>query len=222
MPSGPVNPIDTPYGQYVYNYTHPRSLCALFPMDISHWNQDDFTETRTDVRSSMYPCESTVCTFFVRIPTDTYTYSNDREIFGFQDGDQHKEQKRRHASQIYCRIKEVYGEQCLARCYIFWWCQRYEVGRVNIKDLPHPVQAHVVTNSATISAADELIRQNRRITTREIAVKLSICKGTVHQTIHKKLGYGKFNAQWVSKYLSENQKTAGWELDPLVTQEFLH
>ncbi|GBN10968.1 hypothetical protein AVEN_101674-1 [Araneus ventricosus] len=61
---------------------------------------------------------------------------------------------------------------------IFLWCQRYEAGRVNIKDLPRPGQAHVVTNSATISAVDELIRQNRRITTREITAGLSISKGT--------------------------------------------
>ncbi|GBO33171.1 hypothetical protein AVEN_33409-1 [Araneus ventricosus] len=77
-------------------------------------------------------------------------------------------------------MKEVYGEQCLARCTIFRWCQRYEAGRVNMKDFPRPGQAHVVTNNATISAVDELIQQNRRITTREIAVELSISKGTVH------------------------------------------
>ncbi|GBN82529.1 hypothetical protein AVEN_260987-1 [Araneus ventricosus] len=102
-----------------------------------------------------------------------------------------------YASQIYLRMKEVYGQQCLERCTIFWWCQRYEAGRVNIKDLPRPVQAHVVTNSATISAVDELIQQNRRITTREIVVEMPISKGTVHHIIHKKLVYGKVSAQWV-------------------------
>ncbi|GBN21899.1 hypothetical protein AVEN_133009-1 [Araneus ventricosus] len=96
-----------------------------------------------------------------------------------------------HSSQIYRRMKEVYGEQCVARCTIFRWFQRYEAGRVNIKDLPRPEQAHVVTNSATISAVDELIRQNSRITTREVDVELSISKGTVHRIIHKKIGYGK-------------------------------
>ncbi|GBM53359.1 hypothetical protein AVEN_165035-1 [Araneus ventricosus] len=63
-----------------------------------------------------------------------------------------------HALQIYRRMKEVYGEQCLTRCTIFRWCQHSEGGRVNIKDLPCPGQAHVLTNSATISAVDELIR----------------------------------------------------------------
>ncbi|GBN02828.1 hypothetical protein AVEN_216788-1 [Araneus ventricosus] len=103
---------------------------------------------------------------------------------------------------------ELYGEQCLVRCNIFRWCQHYEAGRVNIKDLPRPGQAHVVTNSATISSVDELIRQNCRITTREIAVEMSISKGTVHHIIHKKLGYGKVCAQWVPKHLLGNQKTA--------------
>ncbi|GBL93683.1 hypothetical protein AVEN_25668-1 [Araneus ventricosus] len=85
-----------------------------------------------------------------------------------------------HASQIYRRIKEVYGDQCLVPCTTFRWCQHYDTGRVNIKDLPLLGQAHVVINSATISAADELIWQYRRITTRGIAIKLSISKGTVH------------------------------------------
>ncbi|GBM87970.1 hypothetical protein AVEN_91924-1 [Araneus ventricosus] len=87
--------------------------------------------------------------------------------------------KRENVSKIYRRMKELYGEQCRSRCTIFRWCQRYKAGRVNIKDLPRPGQAHVVTNSATISTVDELILQNRRITTREIAVQLSISKGTV-------------------------------------------
>ncbi|GBL91204.1 hypothetical protein AVEN_195100-1 [Araneus ventricosus] len=105
-------------------------------------------------------------------------------------------------------MKEMYGEQCIARCTIFLWCRRYEAGRLNIKDFPRPGQAHVVINSATISAVDELIRQNRRITTREIAVELSISTGTVRHIIQKRLGYGKICAQWVPKHLSENQKTA--------------
>ncbi|GBN69861.1 hypothetical protein AVEN_193062-1 [Araneus ventricosus] len=83
-------------------------------------------------------------------------------------------------------LKQVYGEQCLARCTVFRWCQHYEAVRVDVKDLPRPGKAHIVINSATISAVDDLIRQNRRITTCEIAVELSISKGTVHHTIHKK------------------------------------
>ncbi|GBL62410.1 hypothetical protein AVEN_253992-1 [Araneus ventricosus] len=91
---------------------------------------------------------------------------------------------------------------------------------LNIKDLPRPGQAHVVTNSAIMSDVDELILQNRRITTREIAVELSISKGSVHHIIHKKLSYVKVRAQWVPKHLPENKKTARMGVCP--TQQFLH
>ncbi|GBO03742.1 hypothetical protein AVEN_179303-1 [Araneus ventricosus] len=47
---------------------------------------------------------------------------------------------------------------------------RYEEGRVNITVLTRSGQVYVVTNSARTSAVDELILQNYRITTREIAV----------------------------------------------------
>ncbi|GBO04986.1 hypothetical protein AVEN_197469-1 [Araneus ventricosus] len=83
----------------------------------------------------------------------------------------------------------------------------------------HQGLAHVVINNATISAVDELIRQNRRITTREIAAELSISKGTVHRS-RQKLGYGKVCAQWVSMHLSENQETA--RMGVCLTQQFLH
>ncbi|GBN00835.1 hypothetical protein AVEN_2906-1 [Araneus ventricosus] len=82
------------------------------------------------------------------------------------------------------------------------------------------ITAQAVTNSATISAVDELIRQNRRVTTREIDVELSISKGTVHHIIQKKLGNEKVCAQWVPKNLSENQKMS--RLGVCLTQQFLH
>ncbi|GBM44791.1 hypothetical protein AVEN_148293-1 [Araneus ventricosus] len=125
-----------------------------------------------------------------------------------------------HASQIYRRMKEVYGEQCLERYTIFRCCQRYEARHVNIKDLSHPRQAHFVTNSASTSALNDPIRQNHRITTSEIAVELSISKGTVHHIIHKKVDHGKVCAQFVPKHLSENQKTA--RMGVCLTQQFLH
>ncbi|GBN97708.1 hypothetical protein AVEN_111125-1 [Araneus ventricosus] len=53
-----------------------------------------------------------------------------------------------HASQIYRMMKEVYGEQCLARCTIFRWCQCNEARRVNIKDLPRP-------GTLTVTAEDD-------------------------------------------------------------------
>lgn len=78
----------------------------------------------------------------------------------------------------------------------------------NIKNFPRAEQEQVVTNSATISALDKLIRQNYRLPTCEIYIVLSISKETVHHIIHKKLYYGKLCAQCLPKHLLENQKVA--------------
>ncbi|GBO46556.1 hypothetical protein AVEN_258155-1 [Araneus ventricosus] len=115
-----------------------------------------------------------------------------------------------HASQIYRGMKDVYEKQCLTLRTIFLRCRRYEARHVNSKDLPRPGQAHIVISSATISAVDEPIRQNRRITAREIAVELSISKGTVHHIIHEKLGYGKVCAQWLPKHSQKIRRQREW------------
>ncbi|GBM10415.1 hypothetical protein AVEN_127653-1 [Araneus ventricosus] len=119
--------------------------------------------------------------------------------------------KGEHTSQIYRRMKGVYGEQCLARCTIFRWCQRYEAIRVTIKDLLRPGQAQVVTNSGTISDVDEFIRR----IVGSPHVKLLLNCRTVHHIIHKKLGYGKVCAQWVPSICKRIRRRRKWVLpDP--------
>ncbi|GBO20264.1 hypothetical protein AVEN_224170-1 [Araneus ventricosus] len=49
------NPIDTSYGQFVYNYTHPRKHLRSVPFGPSHRDQDNLKEARTYVRSVMSP-----------------------------------------------------------------------------------------------------------------------------------------------------------------------
>ncbi|GBN12160.1 hypothetical protein AVEN_241057-1 [Araneus ventricosus] len=40
MTFGPTNPIHTPYGQFVYNYTHPRKpLCSAAFGHIALWSR---------------------------------------------------------------------------------------------------------------------------------------------------------------------------------------
>ncbi|GBM21942.1 hypothetical protein AVEN_187941-1 [Araneus ventricosus] len=68
MPFGSVVEIDTPYGQYVPNYTHPRKP-SLFPMDTSQGDQDNLTTARTNVRSIMSPYGSTQKGYEVHIAT---------------------------------------------------------------------------------------------------------------------------------------------------------
>ena len=60
----------------------------------------------------------------------------------------------------------------------------------------------------TILAVDGLLLRNRRISTLEIVVELSISKRAVQTIIHKNLADGEFRAMWVPKHLPDSQKTA--------------
>ena len=50
--------------------------------------------------------------------------------------------------------------------------------------MPRPGQAHVVITQESIAAVNSLVRENRRITTREIADTLSVSKGTGDTILH--------------------------------------
>ena len=63
--------------------------------------------------------------------------------------------------------------------------------------MPRPGQAHVVITQESIAAVNSLVRENRRITTREIADSLSVSKGTADTILHEHLQYSKVCAQWV-------------------------
>ena len=73
-------------------------------------------------------------------------------------------------------------------------------------DMPRPGQAHVVNTQESIVAVNSLVRENRWITTWEIADSLSVSKGTVDTILHEHLQYSKVCAQWVPKHLTEDQK----------------
>jgi len=91
------------------------------------------------------------------------------------------------ATDIYGRVKNVYGTECMSRTAVFRWCSDFRHGRVSTVDMPRPSQAHVVITQESISAVNSLVRENRRITTQEIADSLSVSKGTVDTILHEHL-----------------------------------
>jgi len=109
-------------------------------------------------------------------------------------------------TDIYNRMKNVYGTECMSRTAVFRWYSDFRHGRVSTADMPPPGQAHVVITQESIAAVNSLMRENSRITTREIADSLSVSKGTVDTILHEHLHYSKVCAQWVPKHLTEDQK----------------
>ena len=50
-------------------------------------------------------------------------------------------------TDIYSRMKNVYGTERMSRTAVFRWCSDFRHGRVSTADMPRPGQAHVVLHA---------------------------------------------------------------------------
>jgi ribosomal protein S25 len=75
----------------------------------------------------------------------------------------------------------------MSRTAVFRWCSDFRHGRVSTADMPRPGQAHVVITEESIASVNSLVRENRRITTREIADSLSVSMGIAVTILHEQL-----------------------------------
>ncbi|GFO17886.1 histone-lysine N-methyltransferase SETMAR [Plakobranchus ocellatus] len=93
----------------------------------------------------------------------------------------------------------------MSRSRVYQWCTWFGEGRTSVGDEPKSGRPKTSTNENT-TRVDELIRCDRRMKIREIALKLEIPKSTVHEIVHDTLGYRKVSARWVPKMLTEDHK----------------
>ncbi|GBO11562.1 hypothetical protein AVEN_263181-1 [Araneus ventricosus] len=78
MPFGPVNPIDFPFGQFVFNYTHPTTpLCSVAFGHIARGSG----RLNGSKESQSHSCLPTGARY--ALPS-AYNHSTDREPLGFQ------------------------------------------------------------------------------------------------------------------------------------------
>jgi len=93
----------------------------------------------------------------------------------------------------------------MSRTVVFRWCSDFRHGRMSTAEMPRPRQAHVVIIQESVAAVNCLVRKNRLITTREVADSPFVSKGTVDTILHEHLQYSKVCAQWIQKYLTDDQ-----------------
>ncbi|GFO09555.1 histone-lysine N-methyltransferase SETMAR [Plakobranchus ocellatus] len=94
----------------------------------------------------------------------------------------------------------------MSRSRVYQWCTWFGEGRTSLGDEPKSGRLKISTNEENTTRIDELIRCDRRMKIREIALKLEIPKSTVDEIVHDTLGYRRVSARWVPKMLTEDHK----------------
>ena len=107
---------------------------------------------------------------------------------------------------------EVYGKECMSRTRVFERHKRLHENRTDVEDderSRRPIISKTTNNNREI---EKLVREDRRLSIRLIAERMSIGKETMWQVLHENLHMTKVCAQVVSKLLTRDQKEKRQEI----------
>jgi len=111
-----------------------------------------------------------------------------------------------NAQQIKVRMDNVYGDSSPSYSTIKEWIKQFKLGRESVFDEPRAGRPTEVVNTDTIALVEEIVLEDRRLKTKEIAARLDISKTSILRILHDHLHMNKISARWVPKLLSAVQK----------------
>lgn len=123
---------------------------------------------------------------------------------------------------IHKRLCKVYGTSAVDRSTVGRWARRVaasEGGAAELQDLQRAGRPPMAVTPDMLQRADVVIRADRRITTRQLVLKLSVSKGSVDAIINA-LGYRKVCARWVPRSLTVDHKSQRKDIASDLLQRF--
>jgi transposase len=114
------------------------------------------------------------------------------------------------AGVIYEQLRGVYGDACMGASSVRTWVKHSKDGNTDIADQLRCGRPRTAATERNKQKVDELIRQDRRITAREIAAQLGVGHHAV-QEMMEILGYQKVCSRWVLRLLNRRRRN-GWDL----------
>ena len=103
-------------------------------------------------------------------------------------------------------LQQAYGEDCLSRRQCYDWNRRFKSGRTSIEDDPKSGRPSSSTDDDHIEKVRSVMRENRRLTIREVSEEVGICKSSCHTILTEKLKMHRVAAKFVPCLLTEEQK----------------
>jgi [histone H3]-lysine36 N-dimethyltransferase SETMAR len=115
---------------------------------------------------------------------------------------------RRGLSQQQCvaEMVSVFGNEAPHQSTISRWYCEFQRGRSSLGDESRSGPPKTAVTQKNIDAVRQLIKDDRRVTYREIEASLSISKTSIQKILHEELGVTKLVSRWIPHLLTEEQK----------------
>jgi len=109
-------------------------------------------------------------------------------------------------TETFQMLQQAYGEECLSRTQCYELYERFKSCRTSIENDPKSGRPSSSTGGDHIEKVRSVIRENRRITLREVSEEVGICKRSCHTIVTEKLKMHRVAAKFLSHLLTEEQK----------------
>ena len=89
------------------------------------------------------------------------------------------------SKQIFNEFCGIYGHQTISMCTVFKWVKAFTTGKFSVEDDTRPGRPKTSVTKANMAAVKIVVKQDARLSVRDIASCIGISEGSV-QTILKK------------------------------------
>jgi hypothetical protein len=110
------------------------------------------------------------------------------------------------ATETLVLVQKAYGNETMNRSKVFRWYSRFQDGRELVDDDERGGRPKSIRTEVNIAAGTDLVKNDRRITSRMIAESLNIPKTVVLRILREDLGNRKLCARFVPHSLTSGQR----------------
>ena len=110
------------------------------------------------------------------------------------------------SKQIFNELCGIYGPQTISMRTVFRWVKAFKAGKFSVEDDTRPGKPKTSVTKANIAAVKIVVKQDARLSVKDIASCTGISEGIVQTIVKKRLGLRKVCARWVPHLLTKEQK----------------
>jgi len=103
-------------------------------------------------------------------------------------------------------LQQAFGDDVQYWTTCFEWFKRFKEGRTSVKDNKRLGRPSTSKTNETVACVCEIIRNNRRLTIREVVEDVEIPYGSYQEILTKELGMSLIVAKFVPRLLTNEQK----------------
>jgi len=107
------------------------------------------------------------------------------------------------AAKTYQLLQQAYGEDAMGRTQVFVWFRRFKEGRSSVESDPRSGRPSTSRNEEMIAEVRTIVRNNRRLTVREMAhacgISVGSCDAILTDDLHMKCVSAKFCATFANR-----------------------